>query len=528
MISEEINNSVALPLLLPLLGGIFCLLFRQALLRRAVAISLSALQFAVAVVLALQCFYFDRLGLLLGGWQAPFGIAFVVDGLGATMLLLSSLSLLAATFYSIAQWQGEAEHPFRLALFQFLSLGVNLSFVTGDFFNLFVAFEVMLLSSYGLTTLESAGKDIRQGFNYVLINVMGSTLFLCLAGFAYGMWGTLNFADLALKLAAEPNRFYVELFALLSALVFGLKAGVFPLYFWLPKTYPTLPFAVSGYFAGMLTKVGVYVLFRMFATVLPSNLEVVPSLMGWLSLGTMLFGVFGAMSQKTIRGVLSYHVLSQVGYMTLCFGFFSPAAAAACLVYIVHHIVVKGSLLLIGGVACDIQGTDDLSKMGGVFSVLPLLGVFFLAQAFSLAGLPPLSGFWGKYMILKETVALQEWYFAAGVLITSLFTLLSMLKIWNGAFWGQLPTSASTTEPSNTAVHPFVGQKIHSPGVRGKLWVCGGLTAVSLAIGLGVGFLQPIADKFARVALDKNGYAQHVFGLVHKVSNNTAPQGTMP
>ena len=487
-------NLVAGPLLIPIVTALVCLATREV--RRKDLVSLVGAVALLVNSVSLLGLVSDggHLGLLLGGWKAPHGITFVVDTLGAIMLVLSSIALMAACLCSIGDGRKTPHHPLRLPLLHFLTLGINLSFLTGDFFNLFVAFEVMLLSSYALMTLES--KDIRQGYHYVLINVIGSTFFLCLAGYAYGTWGTLNYADLAVRLAAEPSRPKVVLFGALCALVFGLKAGVFPLYYWLPRSYPTLPPAVAGIFAGMLTKVGVYVLLRMFATVLPPGLTEVYALVGALSVGAMIFGVLGALSRKTISGILSYHIISQVGYMTLCIGILSPLAVTACIAYIVHHIVVKSSLFVIGGAAQKIEGTEELEKMGGLWKFHAPLGMLFLLQAFSLAGIPPLSGFWGKYLILVETVRQEQWLYVAAILVAGLLTLVSMLKIWTGAFWG---TSKNETR---TASRP--------PDLRLYFWTSVGLCTFSLWVGLGFPAALRLAEVASRSVLDQQSYVHFV------------------
>ncbi len=494
-------NAVVLPLLVPLLAALACLAFTGATARRLTALVGSSAQVVVALGFVIATRHGERFGLPLGGWKAPAGIVLVIDTLSAIMLALASILLLAAVVYDVSSRGVWKEHPLRAPLLQFLAIGVNLSFITGDFFNLFVAFEVKLLSSYALLTLESRGSDVRHGFQYVVMNIVGSTLFLCLAGFAYGMWGTLNLADLGGKLATEPQRARVVLFAVLSALVFGLKAGLFPLYFWLPRSYPALPAAIAGLFAGLLTKVGIYVLLRMFATVLPHDMREAHALVGWLSVGTMILGVLGALSRPTIRGVLSYHVISQVGYMTLCIGLFSPLAVTACIVYVVHHIVVKGTLFLIGGVAARLQGTDDLARMGGLARTAPWLATAFVLQAFSLAGIPPLSGFWGKYVIVLEALRQERVVFAAAAVVAGVLTLVSMLKIWIGAFWGRAPEGHGPKPGSATRVPLFTSLAL----------VC-----LSLAIGLGFPTVFRLAEVAARSALDGPGYAAFVASLQGK------------
>jgi multicomponent Na+:H+ antiporter subunit D len=498
-------NALVLPLLLPLLTALLSLFLPKSSAGRTALVWVSGLaQIFVSLWLCGQALDQEFLGLTLGGWAAPYGIVFVVDPLTGIMLCLSSITTFAATAFSLAQWVSDEEHPFRLSLLQFITVGINLSFLTSDFFNLFVAFEVMLLSSYALISLEATKKDLPKTLTYVLINVAGSALFLSLAGFAYGYWGTLNFADLSERLAAESDPERVHLFALACTAIFGLKAGVFPLYVWLPQSYPTLPAATAGLFSGMLTKVGVYVLLRVYTTILPHGNSSLYELIGWISVATMLFGVFGAIAQQTIRSVLSWHIISQIGYMVLCLGLFSERAVTACILYITHHIIVKSSLFLVGGTASFLAGTDRLDRMGGLWKVAPLLGILFLVQALSLAGIPPLSGFWGKYLILVEGAEQEKWAFVVGSLLASILTLFSMLKIWLGAFWGPVPQS--------TAQMPTPDRK-RSVSFWGRLSVCAMLATVSLVIGLGMPYFLNVATRAAQVALAQDRFTDFVFSM---------------
>lgn len=481
-----------LPVVLPLGTALILLaLGRASVGRRWFATISSVGQIAVAVALGFMTYQAPPQVLALGSWLAPFGIVVVVDLLAAVMLVLGAVSAAATMVYGFAESPVAREHPLRLPLVQFLVAGISLSFVTGDLFNLFVGFEVMLIASYGLMTLEADDWDVKQAFPYLGLNLLGSTLFLVGAGMAYGIFGTLNFAQIAERadlLGDDPR---VTLLALLLMVVFGLKAGLFPLYFWLPNSYPILPSPVAALFAGMLTKVGVYVLLRVFGQVLPPTLTGVHTLLAWLAGATMIFGVLGAVSRGFVRGILSWHILSQIGYMVLAIGFFTPYAIGAAIFYVIHHIIVKSTLFMVGGTISVLNGTDDLKKTGGLWLATPVLGVVFLIQALSLAGIPPLSGFWGKYMIVVEGVRQGEWVLVAAALLAGVLTLFSMLKIWNGAFW------------NNEAAHPVDRADGRWKGMTA---VGLGMVALSLWIGLGAeGFLQ-ISMEAARQLMDREAY----------------------
>jgi len=493
---------VILPLLLPLLTAVTLLFWgRPSTGRRVFAAISAAAQLGLAVALMARASAAGPIALPVGNWSAELGIVLVLDLLAAVMLGLSSFTALAAILYGFAELRPRIEHPLRLPLVQFLVTGINLAFLTGDLFNLFVAFEVMLISSYALLTLEADDWDVKQAFPYLAVNLVGSTLFLCGAGLAYRLFGTLNFAGIAARAPALGDDPRVTVLALLLLVVFGLKAGVFPLYYWLPNSYPVLPAPLAALYSGMLTKVGVYVLLRVLGTVLPHELTGVHALLAWLAGATMIFGVFGALSRNFIRGILSYHILSQIGFMVLAIGLFTELAFAACIFYIIHHIIVKSSLFLVGSTAALLNRTDNLDRMGNLWRDTPWLGVLFLLQALSLAGLPPLSGFWGKYAILVVGLEQGEYVLVGLAIAASILTLLSMLKIWNAAFWGGGPD-----RPVLLADYRWKRQTLTVTG----------MVAVSLAIGLGAEGVFRLAGRAATQTLDQVGYTRAVFSVTAK------------
>ena len=495
-------SSLIYPFLLPILTALVGLFLGAAGWRRRAFFAISAAgQVVVAFSLAAHALSGEPLVLLLGNWTAPLGIVLVADGLAGIMLCLSTVVALACILFSFAEIPILSEQPLRLPLVQFLVAGINLTFLTGDLFNLFVAFEVMLIASYALLTLEANDRDIKQAYPYLAVNLFGSALFLAAAGFAYGLFGTLNLAHLAQRMAEAPDSLGVTLVAVLLLVVFGIKTGIFPLYYWLPNSYPILPFSLGALYSGMLTKVGVYVFLRMLGTVFPHSLNDIHTVLAWLAGPTMVIAVLGAVSRNFIRGILSYHILSQIGYMVVAIGFFTPLGIAACIFYVMHHILVKSSLFLIAGAAMFQSHTDHLAKMGGLWRVSPVLGVCFLIQAFSLAGLPPLSGFWGKYLIVL--VGLDEGYYwlVAAAIIASILTTVSMLKIWFGAFWQDAPEDA---------VFPKAG------AARPMTVVIAAMTGVSLGIGLGAEFFINISMAAADSLLNQEQYQEAVFRAIGK------------
>lgn len=497
------SDGIIFCFLLPLITGVLLLLLSSLhLIRRY----LSGISFLGQLFLALAWMYFCKDGHIfangIGNWLPPFGIVLVIDPLSALMLSLSGLIGFSTWVYGCFESNPQNEHPLRQPLLQFLIVGVNLSFITGDLFNLFVAFEIMLVASYALLTLEPTGKKLKFALPYFILNLMGSALFLIAAGFAYGIFGTLNIADIAQKCQNLENSGQIQLLGALLIIVFGLKAGLFPLYYWLPKSYPILPTPVAAFYAGMLTKVGVYTLLRVFGTMLPHELWSLHQLLAWIASVTMIFGVLGAISQNSIRGILSWHILSQIGYMVLAIGLFTPLSIAACIFYIAHHIIVKSTLFFVGGIAAlKHGGDDDLNHMGGLFKSERILTFVFFVQALSLAGAPPFSGFFGKYLIFFEAIKLQEWFFVAATLIAGILTLFSMLKIWNTAFWSPSP---DLPPPS------------FSPRFSGLISLVFILSLISLWIGLGANTVLEYALTAAQSLLNPSDYIQTVFSIEGK------------
>ncbi len=318
-------------------------------------------------------------------------------------------------------------------------MGVSGVFLTGDLFNLYVWFEVMLMASFVLLALGGERSQLEGAIKYVTLNLISSALFLTALGILYGMAGTLNMADLSLQMSYGMHTGVVSTLAMLFLVAFGIKSALFPLFFWLPASYHTPPVSVSAIFAGLLTKVGVYTLIRVFSLLFQQDVAYTHTLILVLSGLTMVTGVLGAMAQNEFRRILSFHIISQVGYMVMGLGLFTPLALAGSVFYIMHHIIVKTNLFLVSGVARRLQGSYQLDQLGGLYQSAPGLTVIFIISAFSLAGMPPLSGFWAKLILVKASLDITGYLIAATALAVGLLTLFSMAKIWAAAFWGAQP-----------------------------------------------------------------------------------------
>ena len=377
----------------------------------------------------------------LGGWPAPYGITFVVDLFSALMVVLSGVLAVVTSIYAMSDIDIRRRAHGFYPLMHMLLMGTNGVFVTGDLFNLYVWFEVTLIASFALLVLGNERPQMQGAIKYVALNLVSSALFLTGLGILYGSVHALNMADLSLKLPtlAAPVR---TTLAMIFLVAFGIKAAVFPLFFWLPDAYPTPPVTVTALFAGLLTKVGVYSLVRAFTLVFVGDLAGVHALILVIAGLTMTVGVLGAVAQMEVRRILAFHSVSQVGYMVMGLGLFTASSLAGTVFFVLHHAVVKANLFLISGLM-RADGRDvRLELQGGLLGRDPWLSGFFLVTALSLAGAPPLSGFWAKLLLVRAGLAdgaPGAYAVVATSLVVGLVTLVSMMKVWNEAFWKPAP-----------------------------------------------------------------------------------------
>jgi multicomponent Na+:H+ antiporter subunit D len=492
---------LALPIAIPFLAAVAAFLWRASAAGRWISLAGSVLSLLASVALLLAVLDEGVVAAQMGGWPAPFGITLVADFLGVVMVVITAITGLATAIYALGEIEERLERLGYHALFQILIAGVTGAFLTGDVFNLYVWFEVMLIASFGLLVLGGSREQLDAGIKYVALNLVSTLIFLSGIGLLYGMTGTLNMADLRGAIAEVENQGLVTVVAMMFMVGFGVKAAVFPLFFWLPASYHTPSFAVSAVFAGLLTKVGVYALMRMFTLVFVGDVGFTHQILIWVSALTMLTGVLGAAAQTDFRKILSFHIISQIGYMTLGLALYTPLAIMGGVFYLVHHIIVKANLFLVSGVANKLAGGTDLNRIGGLYKSSPLLAALFVVPAFSLAGFPPLSGFWAKYLIVKASLELEAWLIAFVALFVGLLTIFSMTKIWGMAFWKPHPDGIDPTPD-------------RAPGaVRIPMMIpIVGLAAMTVVIGL---FPEPFVQ-FAEVAalqlLDPSAYVEAVLG----------------
>lgn len=435
-------DPVTLSILVPFVTAVLCLFWRNSVSAQGLlGVAGMAVLLGVALWLTSATAGGEILVVRFGNWPPPFGIVFVADLTAAIMVLVSAIIGLAVAVYSLADVDAARTRYGYYAFLHFMMMGVCGAFLTGDIFNMFVWFEVMLISSFVLMCLGGEKPQMEGAVKYVVLNLISSSLFLAACGILYGQTGTLNMADLALRTREYMKPELLTMTAMLFLVAFGLKAAVFPLFFWLPASYHTPPVAVSAIFAGLLTKVGVYALVRVFTLIFTTEIALTHGLLLGIAGFTMVTGVLGAMVQFDFRRLLSFHIVSQIGYMVLGLALFTPLALAGTVFYLFHHIVVKANLFLASGVAQRYSGTFDLKKLGGLYAAAPWFALLFFIPAMSLGGIPPLSGFFAKFAIVKAGLSGDTMFgawaslLAAVALAVGLLTLFSMTKIWGEAFW---------------------------------------------------------------------------------------------
>ena len=434
----------------------------------------------------------------IGGWPAPYGITLVADHLSAAMVAVTALIGLATVIYAFGDTRpgplSRALHPLLHALLA----GVCGAFLAGDIFNLYVWFEIMLIASLALLILGGTPAQLDGAVRYAALSLIATTLLLSGIGLLYGLTGTLNMADLHLRVQEVEDQGALTLVAMIFIIAFGLKSAVFPLFFWLPASYHTPQTAVSAVFSGLLTKVGVYALMRFFTLIFRHDVGYTHELLLWVAGLTMVTGVLGAASQNELRRILSFHIISQIGYMILGLALFTTLGLLGGIFYVIHHIIVKANLFFVSGAVNRLAGSTDLQTLGGLYRDKPLLAALFFVPAFSLAGFPPLSGFWAKLLLIQASVESEKFVLAGVALAVGLLTVFSMTKIWLNAFWKARPDEAGPP-PTFAARRRWL-----------LLAPIATLATITLAIGLYARPLYALAERAATELMDPSIYVEAV------------------
>ncbi|MFD2517149.1 proton-conducting transporter transmembrane domain-containing protein [Salinimicrobium flavum] len=437
-----------------------------------------------------------------GNWAPPFGISFVADTLAATLVLLTSIAGLAVSSFSSG-----SVIPARLKfgffpIFHFLLMGLYGAFLTGDIFNLYVWFEIIIITSFVLLTIGGEKAQLEGAVKYFTLNILASIIFLTAIAVLYGLTGSLNMADLVDKVAAVENRTLVQVNALLFLVGFGIKSAVFPLYFWLPASYHTPPSAVSSIFGGLLTKVGVYALIRIFTLIFEVD-GLIENVLLVIAALTLFSGAIGAIVQNNIRKIFSYLVICHIGYMIAGLGMMTEVALAGAIFYLIHDIIVKTNLFMVSGVIYKIKANHNIKKLGDLYADSPKLSLLFVIPLFSLVGIPPLSGFWPKLSLISAGWATENYFLIASILFASFITLFVIVKLWGEVFWKsgeKLPELRNF--PYFKKLKPVQKMQMILPIVM--------LAFVSLYIGFGAENIQQLASRIAFELMDNQEYVEAV------------------
>ncbi|MEH0108633.1 Na+/H+ antiporter subunit D [Tersicoccus sp. MR15.9] len=534
MTGFSIVSLAPLAVVLPFLGAALAFLLIRR--RRAQALMSNGI---LAATLVLECVILANTwnqgprSIDLGGWPAPHGIVMVVDQFSALMLVVSSVVSLAVLVYATAQGAagGEEEEPISVfhPAFLILVAGVSNAFLAGDLFNLYVGFEILLTASYVLITLGGTSPRIRAGVTYVVVSVISSMLFLIAIALVYAATGTVNLADIAVKVShLDPGT--QTLLHLMLLVAFGIKAAVFPLSFWLPDSYPTAPAPVTAVFAGLLTKVGVYAIVRLETLLFPG--DELNALLMVVALFTLVVGILGALAQTDIKRLLSFTLVSHIGYMIFGLALSSRVGLGATVYYVVHHIVVQTALFLVTGLIERRGGTTAIDRLGGMARIAPVLAVLYFIPAMNLGGIPPFSGFLGKLGLLQAGVQdgspLALTLVVASVAV-SLLTLLALARVWNRVFW-RSPKDAEYPDPVLLATRAD-GRSVRTSAIvmdapkgrwagaestrllpAGMVGATVGIVAVGVALTVVAGPLFALADSAASSMLERTPYIESVLG----------------
>lgn len=497
------NVLAPLPVLLPLIGAALALLLgHHPRIQRSLSIVTLTAVLGVSVALLVEADSNGAFAVGVGGWGPDIGITLVVDRLSALMLIVSSVVTLSVLFYAVGQGTTDGDEETPLSIFHptylVLAAGVSNAFLSGDLFNLYVGFEMLLVASYVLLTIGGTGPRVQAGITYIVVSLVSSIVFLSGIAYVYAATGTLNLAQLADRIPQLPEGTQLML-ELVLLVAFGIKAAIFPLSAWLPDSYPTAPAPVTAVFAGLLTKVGVYAIIRLETLMFPNSDT------NWLLLiaafATMVVGILGAVAQSDIKRLLSFTLVSHIGYMIFGIGLGTAAGLAGAIFYVAHHILIQTTLFLVTGLIERVGGTTSIRHLAGLASASPLLAVLFFIPAMNLAGIPPFSGFVGKVGLLEAGAmdgSVLAWILVGGGVVTSLLTLYAVAKVWNKAFW------RDDSEVLTADVTPAAGDIAVAAPARSALPLSMTAPTVMLVvIGIGLTVVAgPLYEVTARAADD--------------------------
>ncbi|WP_214695242.1 MULTISPECIES: Na+/H+ antiporter subunit D [unclassified Exiguobacterium] len=431
-------NLPVFPIVIPALAAIIMMFMpKRVQLQRWMALGALVITAIVSLLLVHTVSTEGIQTLNLGNWQAPFGITLVSDMLSALLVTTSTLLTLFIVWFAVHYFSDSYEGNYLYISMLFLLVGVNGAFTTGDIFNLFVFFEVFLMSSYVLIVLGGRGVQLRESIKYLLVNIIASALFVMSVALLYGVTGTLNLADLAMKIPLVDNPDVITVIGVMFVIVFGMKGALVPLHYWLPGAYVVAPTPILAMFGALLTKVGVYSILRTYTLLFDGNGEFLQTFLMVLAVLTIFIGMTGAIAYNDVKLIIIYNIMIAVGVILYGISVNTQTSLEGSLYYLIHDMIIKAVLFMLVGMMIGITKSGQLRDMGGLITRFPLFGWTFFVAALSLAGIPPLSGFFGKLLIVSGGMDEGELFGPLLVLLSSLFVLYSVMKIFLNGFWGE-------------------------------------------------------------------------------------------
>lgn len=494
------NNIIVLPMAIPLFFGVLLIFFASSItFQRWGTFIMLLINGAISFYILQMIQTEGILRLDFGEWMPPFGILFVADSFAMLLVLTTNIVSAFCILYAFATMEHEKEKLFFYSFVCFLIAGVNGSFLTGDLFNLFVMFEVMLLASYALITLGGKKFQLREAIIYIAINVVSSSLFLIAIAYLYGVLGTLNLAHLSERIAEVGQTPLLTVISLLFLIVFSIKSGLL-LYQWLPGSYSVPPPAIAALFGALLTKVGIYALFRTFTLLFYHEPTITHTVIAGMAIATLIGGSIGAIAYINIRKVISYNVIISVGFILIGLVVASITGYEGAIYYLIHDMVAKALLFLIGGTMIYLTKTELFDEMSGLIRNYPLLGWMFFLTVLALVGIPPLSGFIGKLLIAQGAVASGAYVLLVVGFFSSLVVLYSLMRIFMNCFWGETIVSEEEEKPLRKLV----------------LIPCIALSVLIIIIGMNPEMLAPYVKDAANTLANPQIYIDAILGQSNK------------
>jgi multicomponent Na+:H+ antiporter subunit D len=489
-------NLLLFPVLIPFLFAAILLFFPKKVRAQRITVMIGLLLALVsAIVLLIKVKSEGVQTLTLGSWAPPFGITMVSDMLSVLLVTSSLIIALFVVWYSFTSIGENREKAFYYPAIMFMLTGVNGAFTTGDIFNMFVFFEVLLMSSYVLIVLGGEKAQLKESIKYILVNIVSSSLFVITVGYLYSVVGTLNMADISIKLAEIGQAGIITVIAVLFLIVFGIKGAIFPLFFWLPGSYAAPPMPILTLFGALLTKVGVYAIIRTYTLFFTADVGFTHDLLMIISIITIVAGCIGALAYFDVKQIIIYNIVIAVGVILFGASIMNENGMLGSIFYLIHDILIKGALFLLIGIVIKITGTSDLRQMGGLMKRYPALAWSYLVAAFGLAGIPPLSGFIGKLLIVQGGFEGEHNWQSIFILASSLIVLLSVMRIFIYAFWGE--------EKVLQKLNPKTYRHLLTPAI------C--LVALTVLYGVGSEYIIPFMKDATTVLLNPSVYTDAVF-----------------